>query len=181
MLGSSSVGGDVRKVDIGLSGRGEFDLCLLGGFTNTLNGHSVLGEVESRLLLEFGYDVVDESDIEIFSSEVSVTVSRLDFEYTFLHLEDRDIECSSSKIVDSDLSRVVSVKSVSESGGSRFVDNSENVETSDCSGILGSLSLRVVEVGRDSDDWEGIVLISLLNSRKTRDENIPACLTDFPR
>jgi hypothetical protein len=152
VLGSRSVGGDVRKVDVGLGGRGELDLGLLGSLTDTLNGHSVLGEVESRLFLELSDDVVDEGDVEIFSSEVSVTVGRLDFEDTLLHLEDRDIERSSSEIVDSDLSRVVAVETVSESGSGRLVDDTENVETSDRSGVLGSLTLRVVEVSGDSDD-----------------------------
>jgi hypothetical protein len=153
VLGSGSVGGDVGKVDVGLSGRGKFDLGLFSGFTDTLDSHTVLGEVESRLLLELGDDVVDEGDVEIFSSQMSVTVGRLYFEDSLLHLEDRNIERSSSEIIDGDLSRVVAVETVSESGSGRLVDDTENVETGDGSGILGSLTLRVVEVGGDGDDY----------------------------
>ena len=44
------------------------------------------------------------------------------------------------------------VKTVSESGGGGLVDDTENVETSDSTGVLGGGTLSVVEVGWDGDD-----------------------------
>ena len=45
-----------------------------------------------------------------------------------------------------------SVDSVGESGGCGFIHESEAVKTSDGSGVKHSLSLEIVEVGRDRDD-----------------------------
>ena len=155
-------------------------------------------------------EVIDESVVEIFSSQVGISGGGFDFEDTavevrgkrerksakeeedgeafpcfkrnhspFLDGQERYIESSSSEIEDenillpevlglvesggrekedgrqSRLSRVVfgqidrtseAHSPVSDSSGGRLVDDSKNVETSDDSGVLGSLSLRVVEV-----------------------------------
>lgn len=182
MLGARSVGGDVGEVDVGLGGRRELDLGLLGGLANTLDRHAVLGKIESRLLLELGDDVVDELDVKVLSSEVGVSVGRLDLEDTVLHLEDRDIKGSSSEIVDGDQASVGAVESVSEGGGGGLVDDAENVESGDGSGVLGGLTLGVVEVGGNGNDWEerkadssapGLLRYAQLDS--------PACLTVRPR
>jgi hypothetical protein len=70
-----------------------------------------------------------------------------------VHLEDRDIEGATTEIVDGDdLGLAVLVQSICESGGRRFVNYPENIETSNLSSVLGGLSLGVVEVGRDGDD-----------------------------
>mmetsp|Transcript_28860 Transcript_28860/g.48513 ORF Transcript_28860/g.48513 Transcript_28860/m.48513 type:complete len:462 (+) Transcript_28860:116-1501(+) len=47
VLGASGVGGDVGEVDGGLETRGELDLGVLSGLTETLDGHLVLGEVDA--------------------------------------------------------------------------------------------------------------------------------------
>ncbi len=44
------------------------------------------------------------------------------------------------------------VQTISNGGGSGFVDNSEHVEARDGSGILGGLSLVVIKIGGDGDD-----------------------------
>jgi hypothetical protein len=107
----------------------------------------VLGDVLSVVLALPGLDdVVDNSVVEIFSSQVSVTSGRKYLEDTIVDREKRDIERSSSEIVDDNGTFTSSlVESVSDSGGGRFVDDTENVETSDRTGILGSLTLSVVE------------------------------------
>lgn len=65
------------------------------------------------------------------------------------------IECSATKIVDENvplLVRLSGAKAVGDSSGGRLVDNTENVEASDGAGILGGLTLVVVEVGRHGND-----------------------------
>ncbi len=68
-----------------------------------------------------------------------------------------DIEGTTTKIEDEDvaLSLDLLVETVGDSGRSGLVDDTEDVQAGDETSILGSLTLRVVEVGGDSDD--GIV------------------------
>mmetsp|Transcript_18055 Transcript_18055/g.18703 ORF Transcript_18055/g.18703 Transcript_18055/m.18703 type:complete len:177 (+) Transcript_18055:1258-1788(+) len=64
-----------------------------------------------------------------------------------------DIEGSTSKIEDEDVSFfVLLVETIGDSGGGRLIDDSQNVQSRDHTGVLGGLSLRVVEVSRDCDD-----------------------------
>lgn len=151
VLGARGVGSDEGKVDVGLEGRRQLNLGLLSSLTDTLDSHAVAREVNALLSLELLDEVTDKGDIEVLTTKVSVTVGGLDLEHTAGDLEDGDIESTTTKIVDSD-NTVVLLKTVSESGGGRLVDHTHDVKTGDLTGILGGLTLLVVEVGRDSDD-----------------------------
>jgi hypothetical protein len=101
--------------------------------------------------------VVDESVVKVLSSEVGVSGGGLDLEDTLLDSEKRNIESSSSQVEDEDISLSLDllVKTVSDGGSGRLVDDSEDVKTGNDTSILGGLSLRVVEVGGDGDDGVG--------------------------
>jgi hypothetical protein len=152
VLGTGSVGSDEGQVDVGLRRGRQLDLGLLSSLTDTLDSHAVAVQVDALLPLELVDEMADESDVEVFATKVSVTVGGLDLEDTSLDLKNRDIKSTTTQIVNSD--DVVSslVKTVSESGSGGLVDDTENVETSDLTSVLGSLTLRVVEVSGDGDD-----------------------------
>jgi len=85
---------------------------------------------------------------------VSVTGSGLDLKDTLLDGKKRNIEGSSSQVEDENVSLAIDllVKTVGNGSGSWLVNDSENVETGDKTGVLGGLTLRVVEVGWDGND-----------------------------
>lgn len=61
--------------------------------------------------------------------------------------EEGDIEGSTTEIIDDDLRfTTLLVETVGDSGGGGFVDDTEDLKTGDCAGVLGSLTLGVVEV-----------------------------------
>jgi len=152
VLGARGVGSDEGKVDVSLGSRRKLDLGLLGGLTDTLDGHTVTGEVDALLVLELLDEVADESDIEVLTTKVGVTVGRLDLEDTALDLEDGNIEGTTTKIVDGNDAVALLLETVGKGGSSGLVDDTEDVKTRDLTGILGGLSLLVVEVGGDGDD-----------------------------
>jgi len=87
--------------------------------------------------------VVDESVVKVLTTQMRVTGGGLDLEDTLLDGQERDIEGSSSEVEDEDvlLTGVLLVETVGDGSGGGLVDDSENVETSDQTGVLGSLSL----------------------------------------
>lgn len=107
--------------------------------------------------LEFLDEVVDESVIEIFTTQMSVTSGGLDFEDTLLDGQKGDIEGTTAEIEDEDISLPddLLVEAVGDGSSSGLVDDTEDVKTRDDTGILGSLSLGVVEVRGDGDDCVG--------------------------
>jgi hypothetical protein len=113
---------------------------------------------------------------------VRVSSGGLDLEDTLLNGQERDIERSSSEIEDEDvlLSDGLLVESVGDGGGGGLVDDAEDVESGDDTSILGGLTLRVVEVGRDGDDCAGIG--SAVGTARRRDGwDVPAFVTTVPR
>ena len=106
------------------------------------------------LPLEFVCEVVDETVVEVLTTQVSVSSSRLNLEDTLFNGQEGDIECTTTQIEDKDVALAFSllVKTVGDGGSSGLVDNTEDVKASNETSVLGSLTLRVVEVGRDCDD-----------------------------
>ena len=152
MLRARRVGGDEGQVDLRLCRRRQLNLRLLGRLTDTLDGNRVTLEVEAGILLELLQDVLDEDDVEVLATKVSVTVRRLDLEDTLLHLENRDIESSTTKIVHRNDRVVCTVKTVREGGSSGLVDYTEDIKARDGTRVLRCLPLCVVEVSRDGDN-----------------------------
>jgi len=85
----------------------------------------------------------------------SLSSSSLDGEDTTLDVEKRHIEGTTTEVVDEDiplLVRLSRTKTVGDSGGGGLVDDTENVQASNGTGVLGGLTLVVVEVGGNGDD-----------------------------
>jgi len=146
--------------DGGLGGGREGSLRSLAGGSETSDSALGSGDVLLVLSLELLGEVVDESVVEIFTTQVSVTSSGFDLEDTIFNGEDGDIEGSTAKIEDEDVSLGADllVKTVGDGGSGGLVDDTEDVNTGDGTGVLGGLSLGIVEVGGDSDDSVGDIL-----------------------
>lgn len=152
VLGSRSIGSDERKVDIGLDCGGELHLRLLSSLTDTLNSHAVSREINAAVLLELLDEVADKDDIEVLPTKMGVSIGRLDLEYALLDLEDGNVESTTTKIEDSDDTVLILVETIGQRGSRRLVYHTENVQPSNLASILGSLTLRVVEISRNGDD-----------------------------
>jgi len=138
----------------GLMRSGENSLGFLALSSESSEGSWVLGNIDAGLLLEVGHAEVDELVIEVLSSQMGVTIGGFDLEDTFLDGKEGDIESTSTKIEDEDVSLLLSlsVKAVGDGSSGWLVNDSKNVQTRDGSGILGGLSLRVVEISWDGND-----------------------------
>ena len=153
VLGHTTHGHDVGEVDLRRGRAGELDLSLLSSFLQTLHSHRILTEVYTFISLELVSEPVDDHVVEVITTEVRITIGRAYFEDTITELEDRDIERTTTEVEDSDLHIAVAlVKTVGERSCRRFIDDTTDVQTSDLTSFLRSLTLSVVEVGRYGDD-----------------------------
>ena len=162
-LGAGNVDAEVLTlseglaVDFRLMGSGENSLGLLALGSKTAHGTGVALDIDASLLLELGDAVVDKHIVEVLASQVSVTVRGLHFEDSVFNREQRYIKSATTEIKDEHilLALALLVETVSDGGSSRLIDDTLYVQTGNGAGVLGSLSLRVIEVGWDSDDSRG--------------------------
>mmetsp|Transcript_23699 Transcript_23699/g.62380 ORF Transcript_23699/g.62380 Transcript_23699/m.62380 type:complete len:237 (-) Transcript_23699:129-839(-) len=89
--------------------------------------------------------------VHIFTTQRGVTVRRLHFEHASRDLQDGDVKSSASQIVHSDNLAILVVHSKRQCGGSRLIDNTQNLETRNLACILSCLTLCVIEVRGDCD------------------------------
>ena len=155
---------DLDALLVGQGPLGLFHLSL--EFTH---GTLVRADVGSRLALVLLDEMVDDPVVKVFSSQVGVTGGRENLEHALFDGEEGDVESTTTEIVDDDLRLGLagSVKTVGYSGkkygvsleelvqprlkltnssGGGLVDNPQDGQTGDRTGILGSLPLSVVEV-----------------------------------
>ena len=148
-------------LDDGLMGGRESSLGLLALGAETTESAVVALDIDSTgFLLEFGHAELDESVVEIFATEMGVPVGGLDLEDTILNGEEGNIESTTTEIEDEDVTfaGVLLVETVRNSGGGGLVDDSLDRHAGDGAGVLGGLTLGVVEVGGDGDDSVGALV-----------------------
>lgn len=78
----------------------------------------------------------------------------LDLKDTLLNSQKRDIESTTTKIENENVALALDllVKTVGNGSGGGLVDDTKDVQAGNETRVLGGLTLRVVEVGGDSDD-----------------------------
>ena len=157
--------GEGLAEDLRLMGAGQNSLGLLALSSKTTEGTSVVLDVNTGLLLESLDAEVDDDVVEVLTTEMGVAVGGLDLEDAVLNGEEGHIEGATTEIEDEHvlLTLTLFVEAVSDSGGGGLVDDTLHVEASNGTGILGGLSLGIVEVSGDGDDsrCDGLSEISL--------------------
>ena len=136
---------DIRQVDFCAGSVGKLDLGFLGCLLKTLKRHRVLLEVQSAVLCgELPCKPLYDSVVEIITSEVSITVGRLNLEHTVAELKDGDIKGTATEVIYGHLhTLVLLVKTIGKRCSRRLVDDTLNIKTGNLTGFLGSLTLRV--------------------------------------
>ena len=104
------------------------------------------------LPLKLVLKVLQEGIVKIFTTQVGVTSGGFDGEHSTADIEERHIKSSSTQVEDEDilLRFCLSVETVSNSSGSGLVDDTEDFESSDGTGIFSGKTLRIVEIGGDA-------------------------------
>mmetsp|Transcript_51492 Transcript_51492/g.107558 ORF Transcript_51492/g.107558 Transcript_51492/m.107558 type:complete len:195 (+) Transcript_51492:1534-2118(+) len=88
--------------------------------------------------------------IEILTTQMCVAVRGFDFEHASVHLENGNVEGASTQVIHSNsLAILFLIHAIGQSGSSRLVDDTENLQSRNFTRILGCLTLRVIEVGRN--------------------------------
>merc|ERR1719422_1857764 len=130
-------------------------LCSLASGSQPSQSSLVSLDVLLVLAFELVDKVVHHPVVKVFSTKMSVSSSGLDLKDALLDGQDRNIESSSSQVKDENIALSRSfllVQSVGNCSSCRFIDYSEDVETSDNSSIFCGLSLRVVEICWNCDN-----------------------------
>ena len=137
----------------------KLDLGLLGGLTQPLHGHLVLGQVDAAGALELVDQPLDDAVVPVVATEVVVTGGGADLDHALADLQQRDVEGAATEVEDQDgLFLLALVQPVGQRGRGRLVDDAQHVEAGDLAGLLGGLALGVVEVRGHGDHRVGDVL-----------------------
>ncbi len=145
----------------GAGGAGQFLLGLFRGFLQTLQGDLVLAQVDAVLVLDLADEPVDDLLVPIVAAQVVVAVGGLHLNggeavVVLADLQQGHIEGATTEVEDQDaLVFLALLQAVGQCGGGRLVDDTQDVQARDGAGVLGRLTLGVVEVCRAGDHGVG--------------------------
>ena len=110
---------------------------------------------------------VDDALIPVVAAEAVVARGRAHLDgrevVVLAHLKQGDVEGAATEVEDEDeLVFLALVEAVGERRSGRLVDNAQHVEARDLAGLLGGLTLGVVEVRRYGDDRVGHLVAEVL-------------------
>ena len=150
---------DVRQVDVGGLGGGQLNLGLLSSLTQTLDSALILGQVNALGSLELIDEPVDNALVPVVTTELVVTSGSHDLNNAVTDLQQGDVEGTATEVEDQDgLLLLALLQAISQRGGSRLVNDTQDVEACNLAGLLGGLALGILEVSRDGNDGVGNVL-----------------------
>ncbi len=162
MFGTTGVGGNKRQINLGFHGGGKFHLGLFSSLFQALQGHLVSAQVDALVLGKLIGQVVDQTQIEIFATQVGIPIGGFYFKYTFTDLQDGDIKGTATQVKDRNLLFSFLVQAIGQRGGRRLIDNTEHIQPGNLPGILGGLALAIVEISRNRDDGISNFLTQIL-------------------
>ncbi|MNO84027.1 NAD-specific glutamate dehydrogenase [compost metagenome] len=90
--------------------------------------------------------------IEIVASQRSVAAGSQDLEHAASQAQDGNIESAATQVIDGDHAFGVLVQTIGNRRRSGLVEQAQHVQTGETRGVLGGLTLGVVEIRRDGDD-----------------------------
>ncbi|PON56605.1 Glutamate dehydrogenase, NAD-specific [Parasponia andersonii] len=139
-----------------LSGRGESPLGPLTSSPKPPKSSWVATDVLFVLTLKILDKMVHHSVTKIFTSKLSVTSCSLYFKYTLFNCQQGHIKSPTTQINDLNIllpnTSGLFIKTMSNGGRSRLIDDTHNIQASNDTSILSSLTLTVIEVSRDSNN-----------------------------
>ncbi len=143
---------DERHVDFSLRSRRQFDFRFLRTFFQTLKRHFVVLQINAVFFFEFFGKVFNDTHIEVFTTKECITVGRFHFEQAVVDFQNGHIECTTTKVINSDCFAAFFIKAICQRSGCWLVDNTQHFEAGNFTGVFGCLTLCVVEIGRNGDN-----------------------------
>ena len=155
VLRSGCVSRDERQVDRGLGDCRQLDLGLLRGLEEALQRLRVIAQVDAVGLLELIGEVVDDPAVEVVAAQMRVASRRHNLDDPFADGQNADVESAAAKIEDENRLVLELVHAVRQRSCGGLIDDPQDLQAGDPSGVLGRLPLCVVEMRRHRDHGFG--------------------------
>jgi len=153
-----------RKIHIRLKRGGQFHFCFFSTFFEPLKGHFITSNVNSVFFFKLICQEINQPQVKIISAQMRIAIRRLYFKNPIAYFKDRNIKCSAAKIKYRNFFIRFFIQTICQRCGSRFIDNPENVQSGNFSGIFCGLALTVIKICRNRNNRIGYCFAQIIFS-----------------
>src|SRR6201999_81937 len=111
----------------------------------------ILAQIDVVLALELISQIIHQPAIEVVTTQMGITRGGANLDHPVTDVEKADIERAAAEIEDEHGLVALLVQPVGQRRGGGLIDDAQNIQPGDPAGILGGVSLRVVEIRRNGD------------------------------
>ena len=112
----------------------------------------VLAQIDPVASFELICQMLDDLVVKILTTKKGVAIGRLHLKYAISNLKDRHVKRTTTEIVNNNLAGFAPVKTIGKRRCGGLVDDPQHFQPGNLAGILCGLPLRVIEVGRYSNN-----------------------------
>ena len=114
MLRTTCIGRNEREVDFCRCDSRKLDLRPLGFHAESLVSRCIIAEIDKVFFLEFLCEEINDDEVKVVTTKVSVTVGALYFEHSLAESENRNVESSTTEVIDCDGAFAFFIETVSK-------------------------------------------------------------------
>ena len=133
------------QADFGRFDFAKLAFCLFGRDFEPLHRHRIFAQVDAIFASKPQDQMFDDAIVEIFTAKERVARRRQDVEHALVDFQYRDVERTAAQVENGYRLRLLHLRAIGDGGGSRLVDDAQDVEPGDLSSIDRRLSLGVVK------------------------------------
>ena len=141
-----------RQRDLRTQLTAQLPLCLFSRFADAEHRGFVAPDIHLFSFLEFVGEIIRQPLVKVIAAEMVVAAGGKHFNHAVTDFDERHIKRAAAEVIDQNLLCLPVIQAIGKRRRSRLVDDAQNIQPRNASGVARRLTLTVRKIRRNGDD-----------------------------